>query len=144
MGYGEHGGYPPEYASKIGHIRLIQDPYIQRIIEAFEDTKPEPQGDLPPGLGSINLEGPTLAQIITVDGGSAPVPNVLRAERQVGFVQVATQLFKPETLDFLRVHPMTDPREVNRLISQHVHHIHAVLPLAGLHMTGQTVRESLR
>jgi hypothetical protein len=27
---------------------------------------------------------------------------------------------------------------------QHVHHIHTILPLAGLHMPGQTVRESLR
>jgi len=144
MGYSEHGGYPAEYASKIGHMRLIQDPYIQRVVEAFEDTKPEPQGDPPPGLGHCNLEGSTLAQIITVDGGSAPVPNVLRAERQVGFVQVAAQLLKLETLDFLRAYPMTDPRDVTRLVGQHVHHIHAVLPLAGLHMTGQTVRGSLR
>jgi hypothetical protein len=144
MGYSEHGGYPAEYANKIGHIRLIQDPYIQRVVEAFEDTKPEPQGDPPPGLGHIDFEGTSLAQIITVDGGSAPVPNVLRAERQVGFVQVAAQLLKLETLDYLRTRPMTDPREVNLLIGRHVHHIHAILPLAGLHMPGQTVRESLR
>jgi hypothetical protein len=70
MGYNEHGGYPAEYANKIGHIRLIQDPYIQRVVEAFEDTKPELQGDPPPGLGHIDLTGASLAQIITVDGGS--------------------------------------------------------------------------
>lgn len=144
MGYGEHSGYPAEYASKVGHIRFIQDPYIQRVIEAFEDTRPEPQSDSPPGLGHIDLDGPGPSQIITVDGGSAPVPNVLRAERQVGFVHVAAQLIKLEALDYLRSRPMTDPREVNRLIGEHVHHIHAALPLAGLHFSGQTMRETLR
>ena len=144
MGYSAQGGYPAEYASKVGHMRLIQDPYIQRVLEAFENTQPGLQHAPPSGLGSLDLGGPPLAQIITVDGGSAAVPNVLRAERQVGFIQVAAQLLKIETLEYLCARPMTDPREVNRLIGQHIHHIYVVLPLAGLHMVGQTVRESLR
>jgi hypothetical protein len=144
MGYGDQGGYPPEFASKIGHIRLIQDPYIQRVVEAFEDVRPEPQGEPPPGLGQINMDGPRLTQIITVDGGSAAVPNVIRPERQVGFIQVVAQLLKLETLEQLRVDPMMDPRDVNRLLGQYVHRTHAVLPLSGLHLAGQTVRQSLR
>ena len=32
-------GYPTELANKVGHIKLIQDPMIQRMIESFEDWR---------------------------------------------------------------------------------------------------------
>jgi hypothetical protein len=68
----------------------------------------------------------------------------MRPERQVGFVQVAVQMVKMETIDYLRHNPMADPREVQRMLSQYTHHILAVLPMVGVHIPGLSVRQSLR
>lgn len=137
-------GYPTELANKIGHIKLVQDPMVQRMIEAFEDYRPTPPTAIPI-TGNIDLsESTPITQVITVDGGHQVVPNALRPERQVGFVQVASQLIRLETIEYLRAHPMLDPRKTQSLLSAYVHHILAALPVVGVHIPGQTLRESMR
>jgi len=138
-------GYPVELANKVGHIKLIQDPMIQRLVESFEDSRAMDRSLLPPPTGHIDLlsECP-ITQIITIDGGQQAVPNVARPERQVGFVQVAAQMVRMETLDYLKAHPLTDPRDVRRILSQFTDHTLAALPLTGVHMPNMTVRESIR
>jgi hypothetical protein len=144
MAYGK-GEYPTELANKVGHIKLIQDPMIQRMIEAFEDSRPPLPGTYPSPTGHVDLGGAcSVDQVITVDGGHQAVPNIVRPERQVGFVQVALQMLKIETVDYLRQNPMADPREVQRLVGQYTHHILAVLPVVGVHIPGLSVRQSLR
>jgi len=141
----EKDGYPVELANKVGHIKLIQDPMIQRMVEAFEDARPPTAGTYPPPTGRVRLDVECpLDQVITVDGGHQAVPNVVRPERQVGFVQVAVQMVKIETIDYLQQNPMADPREVQRLLGQYTHHILAALPMVGVHIPGLSVRQSLR
>lgn len=138
-------GYPTELANKVGHVKLIQDPLIQKIIEAFEDGTKLGQDVLPPVTGKLDLDGECqITQVITVDGGHQAVPNIARPERQVGFIQVAAQLIKMETIDFLRANPMVDPREVRGSLSRHTHHTLAALPLTGIHLPDLTVKQSLR
>ena len=103
-------GYPTEFANKVGHIKLIQDPTIQRLIESFEDHRSAVPSHLVAPTGNFELEGPRpIEQVITVDGGHQAVPNAARPERQVGFIQVAAQMVKMETIERLRGHPMADP-----------------------------------
>lgn len=138
-------GYPTELANKVGHIKLISDPFIQKMVEAFEDWRPESEGIYPKESGTIDLEGECLVdQIITVDGGHQAVPNLIRPERQVGFVQVAAQMIKLQTLDFLRSHPMSDPRKVRRMLGSYTHHTLAAIPIIGVHLHGMTVQRSIR
>jgi hypothetical protein len=138
-------GYPTELANKVGHVKLIQDPMIQSLIEAFEDWTPPDKGLMPAITGNLdlNVDCP-ITQVITVDGGHQAVPNIARPERQVGFVQVAAQLIKMDTIEFLRANRMVDPREVRGSLSQYTHHTLAALPLTGIHMPGLTVKQSLR
>jgi hypothetical protein len=138
-------GYPTELANKIGHVKLIQDPMIQRLIEAFEDHRPPSDETLPNNINHIDLEdnGP-IEQVVTVDGGHQVVPNVALPERQVGFIQVASQLIRIETLDHIRNNPMADPREIRRTLSNLTHHTLAALPVAGVHIPGLSVRQSVR
>lgn len=144
MAYGKDG-YPTELANKVGHVKFIEDPMIQRLIEAFEDTRVAPPEMSPDPSGRVDLSGEcSLTQVITVDGGHQLVPNMLRPERQVGFVQVAVQLVKLETMEYLRQNPMADPREVQSLLGRHTHHILAALPVVGVHLSGLSVRQSLR
>ncbi len=148
MAYSEQQGFPAEFANKIGHMRLIQDSYLQRMIESFESTQRSSQPDNQNTPTHIDLTAQPFSQIITVDGGTATVPNLIRSEKQMGFIQVAAHLLKLEHLDTLRSHPMMDPREVNKLLGEHVHHIYSALPLAGVRLPNQkisdTIRESIR
>ncbi len=138
-------GYPTELANKVGHIKLIQDPMIQRMIEAFEDHREPADEVVPAPTGTVAMDGECpIEQVITVDGGNQAVPNVARPERQVGFVQVAAQMVRIETIDELRAHPMTDPRQVRPILGRFTHHTLAALPLTGVHIAGLTVRQSIR
>ena len=33
MAYSASGGFPAEYASKLGHMRLIKDPLVQKVMK---------------------------------------------------------------------------------------------------------------
>lgn len=144
MAYGKDG-YPIELANKVGHVKLIQDPMIQRMIEAFEDCRPASAGTYPAVTGRVAFEGDCpIERVVTIDGGHQAVPNAIRPERQAGFVQVAVQLVKLETVEHLRNHPMSDPRDVQSALSRYTHRIHAVIPLTGMNMPGLTVRDSIR
>lgn len=139
-------GYPVELANKVGHIKLIQDPMIQKLIESFEDcSAPALDQSKASPTGNINLdEECQIKQVITVDGGHQAVPNVVRPERQVGFIQIAAQLLKMETIEFLNSNPMADPRDVRKILSEFTHHTLVALPLTGINSPGLTVKESLR
>lgn len=144
MAYGKDG-YPTELANKVGHVKLIQDPMIQRMIESFEDSRPSPSGTYPNPTGCVELSGDCpIKRVVTIDGGHQAVPNLIRPERQAGFVQIAVQLVKMETVEYLRDHPMADPRDVQGIFNKFTHHIHAVVPLTGMNIPGLTVRDSIR
>src|SRR5260221_14768823 len=113
MAYGAHGGFPAEYASKIGYMKMIGNPVVQKIISAFENTQGDAQSAHGLSLRHSLLETP-LEQIFTVDGSSLPVPNLQRAEQQLGFIQIAAQLFRLETLQRLIAEPMMDPRDYTK------------------------------
>ncbi|MHC1744848.1 MAG: hypothetical protein AB9873_17720 [Syntrophobacteraceae bacterium] len=139
------GAYPAELANKVGHIKLIQDPMVQRMIESFEDYRPTSLGVLPNATARIDLNAATpIEQVITVDGGHQAVPNVVRPERQVGFVQIVAQMIKLETIEFLRTHPMVDPRDLQKILGQFTHHTLAAIPIAGVRVPGLSVRDSIR
>ena len=138
-------GYPVELANKVGHIKLVKDPLIQSLIESFEDSRPVDNPVLKQSIENVDLSGDCLIkQVITVDGGHQAVPNIARPERQVGFIQVAAQMVKIETLDFIRAHPLADPRDVRLSLSRYTDHTLAALPLAGVHIPKMSVRESIR
>ena len=144
MAYGKDG-YPTEYANKVGHVRLIQDTLIQSLIEAFEDHQTPTDEVIHQPTGRINIDGECpIEQVITVDGGHQVVPNIVRPERQVGFIQIASQLIKTETIEYLEEHSMTDPRQVREMLSRFTHHVLAALPMIGVHIPGFSVRKSIR
>ena len=137
-------GYPAELANKVGHIKLIQDPMIQGMIEVFEDVRPINVSQFPVPTGSLDLSIPSsVRQVIVVDGGQQVVPNVARPERQVGFVQVAAILLKLDSIEYMRAHPVTDPRDLRDMLGV-AHHTLAALPLSGVHLPRTSVRQSVR
>lgn len=145
MAYSSKDGYSHEFANKVGHVKLIQDQLIQNMIESFEDIQELQDSELPAKSGSFDLnEDCPLKQVITVDGGHQAVPNAIRPERQVGFIQVAAQMIKLETIEYFKRLPMLDPREVRKSLRNLTHHTLAALPLSGVNLPGYTVRKSIR
>src|SRR5437867_82543 len=124
-------GFPLEQASKIGHLKLTNHPVITQIIQQFEEAD-LPQINQHKGItGSVDFSKKTILQrIITIDGGQATVPNEYRPEKQLSFIQVAACMLKLSDLEYLRTHPMIDPRELKRFIPEPWYHP-MVLPHSG-------------
>lgn len=143
MAYSQNG-YPTELANKVGHIKLINDPLISEVIEAFEDCSPYDQQSSITPSGVLNFDESQITQIVTVDGGQQVVPNAARPDRQVGFIQVAAQMLRLETISKLASDPLMDPRDVSSLLMGFNHHITIALPLVGVRTKGTTVQETLQ
>jgi hypothetical protein len=144
VAYGAEG-FPLEQASKIGHIKMIDNALIKRVLEDFEDVSPSASGPTVTSTGSVDLskESP-IRHIITVDGGQAVVPNPVRREKAMAFVQVAACMLRMDDLRYMSEHPLMDPRDVNRMIEGEVWYNPAAIPLAGVHHPGLTVQQTIR
>ena len=138
-------GYPVEQASKIGHLKLVGNELIRRVIEDFEDVSPSSDGPKVSKTGSVDLTAESgIRRIVTVDGGQAVVPNPARREKAMAFVQVAACLLRMDDLRYMREHPLMDPRDVNKMIEGAVWYNPAAIPLAGVHHPGLTVQQTIR
>ncbi len=138
-------GYPVEQASKIGHLKVIGNALVRRVIEDFEDVSPSSEGPRVSTTGRIDLsEGSAIRHVITVDGGQAAVPNPARREKTLAFVQVAACLLRMDDLRYMREHPLMDPRDVKKMIEGAVWYNPAAIPLAGVHHPGLTVQQTIR
>lgn len=144
MAYSKNG-FPVEQASKIGHLKLTSHPTIKQVIESFEKAADDLSVKFPAKTGSINLGSATsLQRIITVDGGQAVVPNPMRREKAIAFVQVAACMLKIDDLRYMKEHPMMDPRELSKMTESAVWYTPAVVPLSGVRIPGRTVQETIR
>ena len=144
MAYGT-GKYPTEAASKVAHMKLLQNPTITALITQFDATDPGTDPAVGERTGTIDLaERHGITHVVTVDGGEVIVPNPVRREKAVGFVNVCTTMFSMATFDRLRDEPWMDPREYARILTDSQTLQPAVLPLAGVSLPNQTVRQSIR
>lgn len=139
------GGYPVEAASKIGHLKIVGSPAIRNLIENFETIAPTGPSLIARSVDTVDLTLPSdLLYVVTVDGGEAIVPNQLRREKTVAFIQAAACLLKVSDLEQMRADPMMDPRDVGKLLNDKTWVNVAVLPLSGVKVPGQTVRATIR
>lgn len=144
MSYGKNG-FPLEQASKIGHLTMVSDPTIQQIMETFQADSSGTTASLITKTGTIDLSKKTrINRIVTIDGGQAIVPNPIRREKCLAFVQVGACMLKMEDLRYMRDHPMMDPREIQKRTEGAIWYNPAVIPLAGVRLPGRTVKETIR
>lgn len=138
-------GYPIEQASKIGHLKLVGNELIRRVIEDFEDVSPSSNGPKVSKTGNVDLSVESgIRRVITVDGGQAVVPNPARREKAMAFVQVAACLLRMDDLRYMREHPLMDPRDVTKVLEGAVWYNPAAIPLSGIHHPGLTVQQTIR
>lgn len=144
MAYGA-GPYPTEAASKVAHMRLLQNPTITSLITQFDATDPATDPIAAERTGVVALDVPHgITHVVTVDGGEVIVPNPIRREKAVGFINVCTTMFSMATLDRLRDEPWLDPRDYAQILADSQTFQPAILPLAGVALPNQSVRMSIR
>lgn len=135
---------PIERASKIAHMELIQDPALIELLQSYHsDEAPKTSIDVKRS-GSIDLSIPSkIERVVTVDGGFAVVPHPVRREKTLAFIQVGTNLLFTSDLVAMRKNPMMDPRDVTEMLKR-THYRPCTLPLAGVRIPGQTIRDTIR
>ena len=144
MAYGAEG-FPLEQASKIGHLKMVKSDLIKRVIEDFEDFAPSAGAPLVTKTGKVDLsEQSPIRLVVTVDGGQAVVPNPVRREKAMAFLQVAACMLRMDDLRYMREHPFMDPRDLKRMIEGDIWYNPAAIPLAGVHLPGLTVQQTIR
>jgi hypothetical protein len=144
MSYAKNG-FPIEPASKIGQLRIINDPVLQGLIKSFEASGPSACASLISVSGHVDLASESaIRRIVVIDGGEALIPNPIRRERALGFVSAAALLLRMEDYEKLAGDPMADPRDVSRQLENKLWYKPTALPLSGVGMPGMNVREALR
>lgn len=144
MGYGS-GRFPIERASKLGHVKLIEHEQVARLMRQFERVDTASDASTGEKTGQLDLDCPTpIRFIVTVDGGQAVIPNEVRRDKRVAFVKICAMLLRRDDIKFLRENPLIDPRDLARMFDGSVWFQPAVLPLAGIAIPGETVKETIR
>lgn len=145
MSYGTTGNYPIERASKLGHMKVIEHEHVRRLLRQFQTVTPD--GDAPLGKcdGRVDLDSDSsIKYIITIDGGQAIIPNEVRRDKRVAYISVCAMLVRREDIERLRADPIIDPRDLTRMFEDRVWYQPAALPLAGIRIPGESVKETVR
>lgn len=145
MSYSTSGNYPIERASKLGHMKVIEHEHVRRLLRQFEEVTSDDDSPLGKCDGRIDLNADSpIKYIITVDGGQAVIPNEVRRDKRVAFISVCAMLVRREDIAGLRADPIIDPRDLTKMFEDRVWYQPAALPLAGIRIPGETVKETVR
>src|SRR3989442_1656467 len=141
MAYQGSGRLPMEQASKLGHMKIIAEPHVQRLIEAWERTTDESVGeDFGELSGHLDLEIPTqIENVVAIDGSFVTAPNVVHSHKQLAFLSVGAIVLQLSQLAKLRAQSILDPRELGQALREQSHLHSAVLPLSGVVLPGETL-----
>lgn len=145
MAYNSSNGLPMEKASKIAHMKLVQEESVIEFLQSFQaDESPiAPHGMAVTGYVDVNTQPDDIRYVVTVDGGLSVVPSPVRRDKTLAFVQVGTCLLRITDLEAMKEDPMMDPRLLAKLLDK-ITYRPAILPLAGVRRPGLSVKESLR
>jgi len=138
------GVLPFESASKIAHMELIKDPALTQLLQSFTSDKAGVRPGKATKSGALDLTINTgVRHIIAVDGGLTIVPNPVRRDKTVAFVQVGAMVISQDDLQKINANPMMDPRLL-RTFLQRIDRYPVVLPLSGVRIPNNTVKQTNR
>ncbi|NLW90207.1 MAG: DNA double-strand break repair nuclease NurA [Syntrophomonadaceae bacterium] len=146
MGYmSRNNRRPAEYASKGGHITIINQPAINTFLERCS---------LPPRCGEVEMlpvnlvdvqipEKNPIEIIIAIDGGYGEA--VVQKEfpsSTITFFNVGALMFRVSDLENLKTVPFIDPTDIARL--KNIQRFPFVLPIKNISLGGNTLTNSVR
>ncbi|WP_444936267.1 hypothetical protein ACJJIW_20990 [Microbulbifer sp. JMSA004] len=146
MAYKSSSGLPMERASKIAHMKLIQDDSVIELLQSFhsDEVPVQPAGLEVTGNISPYAEGKNcIRYVVTIDGGLSVVPSPVKREKTLAFIQVGTCLLKVDDLNEMQATPMMDPREIQERLNK-ISYRPTILPLSGVRRPGMSVKHTIR
>ena len=116
MSYGKGvGGGPRQPASKIGHLDVVDSPWVRDLVEQFERAPtPDDAVDATPWQPFDPADARPLRNVWAVDGGFVPISTSDVPPREVAFVKTALLRIDRNRLDRI------DPRRPHPLLLQDV------------------------
>ena len=145
MAYTSSGKLPFERASKVGHIKVIKEPHIQRLVEAFESVDNASQEQVGSLSGHLDLSDcGELENVVAVDGSYIPIPNEIKNHKRLAFFSVSTVVLQRREIEAMQASPIIDPRDLAKRLEDSHETLSWALPLAGISVPGQTLIETIR
>jgi ribosomal protein S27AE len=145
MSYTSSSHFPVERASKIGHIKIIQEPHIQRWINAFEKVDTDSETTLGELSGKLDLsQVGMLENIVAIDGSHVAVPNAIYSHKRIAFITASAIVLGRSEVTAMKTNPILDPRDMAKQLQRSTKSMAAVLPLSGVSLPGETVVDSIR
>src|SRR5258705_5812345 len=138
------GSLPFESASKIAHMELIRDHALTQLLQSFtsDQTAALPSGAIKTGTLNLAIDH-SIKHVITVDGGLTIVPNPVRRDKTVAFVQVGAMVVSLDDLQKIEDDPMMDPRLLRGFLEK-IDRYPVVLPLSGVRIPNHTIKQTNR
>jgi LSD1 subclass zinc finger protein len=145
MAYSSSGNMPIERASKIGHLKIINEPRIQRLLEEFERVDSTQDMLLGEVSGTIDLSKTNeIRNIVAIDGSHAIIPNEIYRHKRIAFVTAGAIVLRRSDLLEMKENPIIDPRDLTQRIQNSTHSIASALPLSGIAIPGETLVKTIR
>lgn len=143
MAYSSSNVLPFEHASKLGHVSIVNDPFIKAMIESFEDTTDSDTGKDVEITSSVMEEVNIIPNTISIDGSFASIENTQNRKKSLSYVKVASLYLSQKKLDEAN-EPIVDPNVIREIISKNSDVFSTVLPLNNIVVGNHTPLESLR
>jgi hypothetical protein len=133
-----------ETASKLGHLSVVNDPFIRGMLGSFERVQLDPSMPPDQGVGRLDLDGvEPLDFVIAVDGSMSTIPNTLVPQKTISYVKIAALNIRMDELQKAHA-PIVNPETISALLSRYADTESTVLPLSNVRVPGKTLMESLR
>ncbi|MBI5059917.1 hypothetical protein HZB60_09105 [candidate division KSB1 bacterium] len=144
MAYKSSSNLSYESASKLGHLSVIQDPFIEEMVQSFELVKRDKQAEPLPDMTTIDVDGTDpLDFIICVDGSFSVVPNTLAPDKTLGYIKIGVLNISLSELRQANA-PIVNPEVVQKILSRYADTQSTVLPLSNVTVGDRTLFESIR
>lgn len=143
MAYGSKiKGIPSEMASKIGHLSVIEDEFVQQMLDSFQITNASE--DLKKNI-NVQIIKPSKAatKVICVDGSFTVVPHALKDHKKLAYIKIAALGLNIDELEKANK-VVVDPKIVQKITSEYATTQSTVLPLENITIPGKTLKETLR
>lgn len=143
MAYSSSSVLPFEHASKLGHVSIINDPFIKEMIESFEDVSHDNMNSDATVSSFIDQDVETIPNTISIDGSYASIENNQNRKKALSYLKVASLYLSQNKLDKAN-EPVVDPQLIKDIIAKNSDVFSTVLPLNNIVVGTHTPLESLR
>lgn len=145
MAYTSSGRLPIERASKLGHVKIVQEPRVQRLIESFESVDGAGEEFLGELSGTLDLSGThEIENVVAIDGSHAAIPNTIKNHKRLAFITAGALAISRSDVASMKANPVIDPRDLAQQLRGNSDSVVAVLPLSGIAIPGETVVDTIR